>query len=94
MATIAQAHLTPATLSAVAALLPPASNGHLASIASWADTIRFRYPETGPLHYINAVGDDPAETCTFGEKGWINGDRNLLKAIGNYTRRLADGGDG
>lgn len=36
VATIAQAHLTPRTLQAVKEILPQETNGHLASIASWA----------------------------------------------------------
>ncbi|KAL7414985.1 phospholipase C/P1 nuclease domain-containing protein, partial [Mrakia frigida] len=90
-ATIAQAHLTPSTLSAISSILPPYADGHLAPIAAWADSIRYAHRETGALHYVNAIGDDPAGKCVFGEEGWVDGERNLLKAVGNYSKRVMEG---
>ena len=90
-ATIAQAHLTPSTLAAIKPILPAYAEGHLGPIAAWADSIRFAHRETAGLHYVNAIGDDPADTCLFGEKGWVDGERNLVKAVGNYSKRVMDG---
>ncbi|CED83621.1 S1/P1 nuclease [Phaffia rhodozyma] len=92
-ATIAQAHLTPQALSAIAQILPDYSDGHLAPIAAWADSIRWAHRETSGLHYVNAIGDDPGgpDGCSFGEHGWVDKDRNLLAGVGNYTWRVKEG---
>lgn len=34
-------------------ILPPEAGCHLAPVAAWADTVRGRYPGTGPMHYVN-----------------------------------------
>lgn len=39
VATIAQIHLHPSAKLALAAVLPPYANGHLAGIATWADRV-------------------------------------------------------
>jgi hypothetical protein len=90
VATIAQIHLTPTTASAIASILPPSTDGQLAPVAAWADSIRFSHRDTGVLHYVNPLQDDPAGHCTFGEEGWAT-DRNVLKSLNNYTQRVMDG---
>ena len=60
---------------------------HLATLASWPDTIHMRYPWSGHLHYINGIGDDPPLKCLYGEEGWSS-QENLVSALYNYTERL------
>ncbi|MBP9899548.1 MAG: S1/P1 nuclease [Gemmatimonadales bacterium] len=50
IARVAAARLTPAARLAVRDLIPGET---LASVASWADSIRPSRPETGPWHYVN-----------------------------------------
>jgi hypothetical protein len=86
VATIAQIFLTPATRHALCDILPAYAKCHLAPVASWADNVR--NPYTGPLHYINGVGDWPADHCTFGGNGWTDAQRNVLVGIYNSTRNV------
>jgi hypothetical protein len=53
VATIAQVHLHPTAKQALCKILPPEAKCHLAPVAAWADQVRGRHPETGPMHYIN-----------------------------------------
>lgn len=53
VATIAQIHLDPRVSAQLCLILPDYAKCHLAPIAAWADTIRGRMRETGPMHYIN-----------------------------------------
>jgi hypothetical protein len=53
VATIAQVHLHPTTKQHLCRILPPQAKCHLAPVAAWADQVRGRYRETGPMHYIN-----------------------------------------
>jgi len=50
VARVAQARLTPKASAEVARLL---QGGSLASVASWADSVRTKRPETGPWHYVD-----------------------------------------
>lgn len=80
----------PSTIEALKILLP-ASGGHLAPIAAWADRVRGipALSWTGQLHYTSPTNDHPPELCTFGEQGWKT-DHDVLHAISNFTRRLID----
>lgn len=86
VATIAQIFLTPTSRATLCEILPASTKCHLAPIAGWAD--RVRNPYTGPLHYVNGVDDWPADHCTFGEKGWLDNERNVLVGIYNSTRNV------
>ncbi|KAG8979319.1 hypothetical protein FRB93_010138 [Tulasnella sp. JGI-2019a] len=93
VATIAQILLTDHTRDQLCLILPPWSKCHLAPVAPWADQIK-RFPEwrswTSAMHYVNPIGDWPSKHCEFGESGWHAPDRNLLVAITNYTRIVAE----
>ena len=50
---------------------------------------------SGPLHYVNGVGDHPSQRCVFGEEGWQGKEgSNVLSAIRNTTGWLEAGYDG
>jgi predicted permease len=52
--------------------------------------VRFLYPWSSHLHYINPVDDEPPKHCTYGEHGWQDGGSgNVLEAIVNYTSRIS-----
>ncbi|SNX82350.1 related to Nuclease Le3 [Melanopsichium pennsylvanicum] len=103
VATIAQTQLHPAVREQLCSILPnytrypshwPDSDGkhprthcHLAVLAGWPDTIRYRYPWSGQLHYVNPVDDHPPHQCFFGETGWTSPD-NVLTSLVNYTSQL------
>lgn len=53
VATIAEIHLYPEVKEKLCHILPPEAECHLAPVAAWADTVRGRYPGTGPMHYVN-----------------------------------------
>ncbi|XP_020097902.1 endonuclease 2 [Ananas comosus] len=86
---IAQAHLNNAAADAVRDLLPAYAENDLSSLCSWADHVKFRYPWSSALHYINT----PDDLCTYsydrdckddsGEAG-----RCVSGAIKNYTSQL------
>lgn len=57
VARIADAQLTPAARARVAEILGP--NVTMASIASWADSVRRERPQTGPWHYVDIPIDQP-----------------------------------
>lgn len=65
---------------------------HLAPIAAWADKNRWRLRWSGPLHYVNGLGDHPGDTCLFpGERGWGGREgNNVLGGIRNTTTVLQD----
>ena len=63
---------------------------HLAPVAAWADRIKQYRRWSSPLHYVNAVGDDPPTTCVFGDAGFVSAD-NVFTAIVNYTQRAVSG---
>jgi hypothetical protein len=69
VARIAEAQLTPAARAKVAELLGP--NVTMASIASWADSVRRQRSDTGPWHYIDIPIDKPhmdmARDCPKGD---------------------------
>ncbi|KAJ4843485.1 Endonuclease 2 [Turnera subulata] len=91
---IAQPRLSEAAADAVKQLLPEYANNDLGSLCSWADNVRFRYPWSGPLHYVNTP-----DVCNYkytrdcedenGEKG-----RCVSGAIKNYTTQLLTYNDG
>nr|CAD1842351.1 unnamed protein product [Ananas comosus var. bracteatus] len=70
-------------------LLPAYAENDLSSLCSWADHVKFRYPWSSALHYINT----PDDLCTYsydrdckddsGEAG-----RCVSGAIKNYTSQL------
>ncbi|KAI0052064.1 phospholipase C/P1 nuclease [Auriscalpium vulgare] len=95
-ATIAQIHLDPRVLPVLCSILYPDSDisqpCNLASVASWADKIRYRARWSAPLHYVGALGDHPSDTCMFpGTRGWAGHEGgNVLSAIRNVTTILDD----
>lgn len=55
------------------------SSCHLGPLAGWPDTVRFLYPWSSHLHYVNPVNDEPPKHCTYGEDGWQDkGTGNVL----------------
>jgi hypothetical protein len=65
---------------------------HLASISTWADKFKYRMRWSAPLHYVNAYGDHPADTCQFpGPDGWAGKPGiNVLGGIHNTSSILLD----
>ncbi|EJD43369.1 phospholipase C/P1 nuclease [Auricularia subglabra TFB-10046 SS5] len=98
VATIAQIYLHPSALSSVCAILGQRfEECQLSRVATWADRVRglpqFRW--SGALHYVNPLGDHPAERCTFGEEGWVGREGgNVLAAVRNVTDWLVEGQEG
>ncbi|KAF8736122.1 hypothetical protein AX14_000845 [Amanita brunnescens Koide BX004] len=98
VATIAQIHLHPSAYPTICSILgSPVSTANgppclLATVATWADRIRYRMHWSGPLHYVGAVGDHPPDTCNFpGDHGWDGSqDANVLSATRNVSNILAD----
>lgn len=86
---IAEPLLSEKTSEAVKKLLPEYAEGDLASLCSWADHMRFRYPWSSPLHFIDTLD----KKCSYvysrdchnaqGEMGMC-----LEGAIQNYTSQL------
>lgn len=96
VATIAQIHLHPTTLPKLCSILNFTSNPNpnepacnIATIATWADRVRYlpQYRWTASLHYVNGKDDYPSQTCAFpGSGGWKGGrGKNLLAGIRNVT---------
>lgn len=56
-----QTRLTEAAREVVEALRPEYAAGDLSSLCSWADHVRFRYPWSSPLHYV----DTPDHLCSY-----------------------------
>ena len=69
IARIAEAQLTPEAHAKVVAILGPGVS--MASVASWADSVRRERPQTGPWHYIDIPIDqkhrDMARDCPKGD---------------------------
>jgi hypothetical protein len=86
VADIAEAHLTPAARSQVAALLATAGGHHLADVASWADEIRHDHPLTGAWHFVNI----PLGAGGFNHDRDCAGDNCVVAAIGRFEAVLAD----
>ncbi|EMS50011.1 hypothetical protein CFC21_019522 [Triticum aestivum] len=87
---IADGFLTKEALAGVKALLPSSANGELAEVCSWADTQRFRYRWSSPLHFA-----DTPEDCKFSyarDCHDTKGNKNVcvVGAINNYTAALQD----
>ncbi len=84
VARIADAQLTPAARAKVAEILGPGVT--MASVASWADSIRRDRPESGPWHYVDIPIDkkhlDMARDCPK--------DACVIKAIENFEGTLRD----
>ena len=108
VATIAQSHLDPQVLNSVCSILasdssidsdidrPARSSAdppcYLATVATWADQIRWHARWSAPLHFINGVGDHPPDDCRFpGADGWGGGERaNVLDAVQNVSSILTE----
>ncbi|GJN01505.1 hypothetical protein PR202_ga18776 [Eleusine coracana subsp. coracana] len=87
---IAESFLTKEASTAVKDLLPGWAGGDLAETCSWADTQRFRYRWSSPLHFADSEGGCKfvySRDChnTKGEK-----DMCVVGAINNYTAALED----
>ncbi|GLJ09071.1 hypothetical protein SUGI_0101160 [Cryptomeria japonica] len=85
---IAQPLLSKAAAKAVQELLPSSAEGDLASVCSWADTVRFKYRWASPLHYINTPG-----VCNYKYSRDCHNDKGeqdmcVAGAINNYTAQL------
>ncbi|XP_008672860.1 nuclease PA3 isoform X1 [Zea mays] len=86
---IAQGRLSGAAAAAVKDLLPSYAGNNLSSLCSWADDVKFRYPWSSPLHYI----DTPDGLCTYRydrdckDEDGVEG-RCVAGAINNYTSQL------
>ena len=71
VATIAQVHLHPDVRERLCGILPKEAQCRLASVAAWADGVRGRYRETGPMHYVNreCAGErSPSDRATEGSE--------------------------
>lgn len=104
VATIAQSLLHPSIRSHLCTILPsftaynssypragaPHRHCHLATLASWPDTIKFRIPWSGHYHYINPLNDTPPDHCTFGQDGGFVSEENVLTSLVNYTRQVGN----
>lgn len=53
--------LTESAANAVKQLLPTFADDDLSSLCSWADKVKFKYPWSSPLHYI----DTPDHLCNY-----------------------------
>ncbi|KAL5553154.1 hypothetical protein UlMin_040555 [Ulmus minor] len=86
---IAQARLSKAAADAVKQLLPKYAQNDLGSVCIWADHVKFRYPWSSALHYI----DTPDGLCTYQynrdckDLDDLKG-RCVAGAINNYTTQL------
>lgn len=98
VATIAQIHLSPDAYPTICSILGnPVSAANappclLATVATWADRMRYRMHWSGPLHYVGAIGDYPPHTCLFpGDRGWAGShDANVLAATRNVSDILTN----
>lgn len=88
VATIAQSFLHPDVRTHLCQVLPEYTSYdphlpnatrhcHLAPVAAWADRIKGHARWSSPLHYVNALGDNPPSACTFGETPF-HGDMHVL----------------
>lgn len=86
---IAQSRLSESAANAVQKLLPASAQNDLASVCSWADHVKFHYPWSSALHYV----DTPDSLCNYQYNRDCkddNGvkDRCVSGAINNYTTQL------
>ncbi|CAI2170310.1 19295_t:CDS:2, partial [Funneliformis geosporum] len=88
---IAQKLLNPEVANRVAKIIQePAYHGQLTDLAPWADYAK--YPWSKELHFAN-THDNPPDTCHVDYDHDCLGDRCVMGAIVNYTRRLDCGSD-
>ncbi|KAI4357808.1 hypothetical protein L6164_001732 [Bauhinia variegata] len=92
---IAQPRLSKAAAEAVGNLLPPSAGNDLSSVCSWADHVKFIFPWSAALHFI----DTPDSLCSYQynrdckDENGVQG-RCVTGAINNYTSQLLSyGGD-
>lgn len=84
IAQLAEKHLNAKARAEIARLLAPGES--LASVASWADDVRPKRPETAPWHYINIP-------ITAQDRNWIRycaGNQCVVTAIPHFRALLAD----
>lgn len=53
VATIAQIHLHPNVQKKLCDILPAQAKCHLAPVAAWADQVKWHYPGSAVMHYVN-----------------------------------------
>ena len=53
VATIAQIHLHPNVRQKLCDILPAQAKCHLAPVAAWADQVKWHYPGSAGMHYVN-----------------------------------------
>ncbi|PKA63533.1 Endonuclease 2 [Apostasia shenzhenica] len=86
---IAQEKLSETTAVAVNDLLPDYAKNNLSSLCSWADHVKFIFPWSSELHYVNV----PDDSCTYNysrdckDESGVQG-RCVSGAIFNYTSQL------
>ncbi|KAF7827807.1 endonuclease 2 [Senna tora] len=86
---IAQSRLSAAAAEAVENLLPKYAGKELEKVCSWADHVKFIFPWSSALHYI----DTPDSLCSYEysrdckDENGVNG-RCVAGAINNYTNQL------
>lgn len=66
-------------------LLPGWAGGELAETCSWADTQRFRYRWSSPLHFADTPGD-----CEFDYARKLEDRKLIIKAIIDANTSLKD----
>lgn len=86
---IAEGLLTQDAAAALKVLLPEYAQGHLASLCSWPDEMRFHLRWSGPLHYV----DTPDFRCNYEycrdcHDTAKRKDRCVTGAIYNYSMQL------
>ena len=55
VATIAQIHLHPNVRQKLCDILPAQAKCHLAPVAAWADQVKWHYPGSAGMHYVNRM---------------------------------------
>ncbi|KAF5445177.1 hypothetical protein F2P56_034246 [Juglans regia] len=86
--TIAQSRLNKAAAEIVEELLPKSAENDLGSVCSWADGVKFRYPWSRSLHYVNTP-----DVCNYNFKRDCKDEseeegRCVAGAVKNYTQQL------
>jgi hypothetical protein len=112
VATIAQIYTEPAAMEKLCTILNAHTGANfntesitsgggrwscnLASISTWADKYKYQMRWSAALHYVNGVGDHPADTCLFpGPEGWAGKSGiNVLGGIHNTSNILLDWASG
>ncbi|XP_015688259.1 endonuclease 2-like isoform X2 [Oryza brachyantha] len=90
---ITEKYLSEKAAAAVQELLPESAGGELSAVCPWADTVRFRYRWSRPLHYANTP-----QLCNFKFSRDCHNSRHqqgmcVVGAINNYTDQLYSYGD-